>query len=65
MRTVRRQTVLNLQKLETLKVKTERRIDNLKRELVTITQMIEQANLVLAKQELTKLQLEAAKNENV
>jgi len=62
---MRRQSVLNLQKLETLKAKTERRIDNLKRELATIIQMIEQANLALAKQEMAKLQLEATKNENV
>ena len=62
MRTVRRQKVLNLEKLESLKAKTERRIDNLKRELVTIIQMIEQTKVELAKQELAHLQKEVAKD---
>jgi hypothetical protein len=65
MRTVRRQKVMDLQKLESLKAKTERRVDNLRRELITIHQMIEQVKLVLAKQELTHLQVEVAKNETV
>jgi hypothetical protein len=65
MRTVRRQKVMDLQKLETLKARYERRLDNIKRELITIHQMIEQVKLVLAKQELTHLQVEVAKNETV
>ena len=62
MRTIRRQKVLNLQQLETLKAKLERRIDNLKRELVTTIQMIEQTKVELAKQELAHLQKEVFKN---
>jgi hypothetical protein len=56
---------MDLQKLETLKARYERRLDNIKRELITIHQMIEQVKLVLAKQELTHLQVEVAKNETV
>lgn len=55
MRTIRRQTVMTLKQLETLKARYERRIDNLKRELVVVMQKIEQTKKVLAKQELDHL----------
>lgn len=58
MRTIRRQTNLDLAKLETLKSKYERRIDNLKRELVVVIQKIDQVKVVLAKQELDHLNQE-------
>jgi|WetSurMetagenome_2_1015567.scaffolds.fasta_scaffold1565868_2 hypothetical protein len=62
MRPNRRQTVLNLRQLESLKLKLERRLDNIKRELVTTIQMIEQTKKVLAKQELEHLQKEIEAN---
>ena len=58
MQTNRRKTVLTLRELETLKAKLERRIDNLKRELVAAIQLTEQAKLELAKQELKHLNKE-------
>jgi hypothetical protein len=58
MQTNRRKTVLTLRELEALKAKLERRIDNLKRELVAAIQLIEQAKLELAKQELKHLNKE-------
>jgi hypothetical protein len=62
MRTIRRQTNLNLEKLEKLKYKAERRLDNMKREIVTIMQMIEQTKKTLAEQELKHLQKEITTN---
>lgn len=62
MRTIRRQKVMTLQQLETLKAKLERRIDNIKRELIVVHQEIEKTKLELAKQELAHLNKEIEKN---
>jgi hypothetical protein len=52
-RTHRRQVSLDVRKLETMKVKTERRIDNLKRELMVILSLLEKCQQELALKEVT------------
>jgi len=51
-RTHRRQVVLDVLKLEKMKAKDERRIDMLKRELITINSLLEKCRQDLALKEV-------------
>jgi hypothetical protein len=51
-RTNRRQVVLDVRKLEKMKEKDERRIDMLKRELITINNLLEKCRQDLALKEV-------------
>jgi len=51
-RTHRRQVTLDIQKLEKMKAKDERRIDMLKRELITINSLLEKCRQDLALKEV-------------
>ena len=63
-RTHRRQVTLDVRKLEMMKTKTERRIDNLKRELTTIISLLEKCQQELALKEVVSCPTSAPQTES-